>query len=204
MRLSSVTLAAALLAAAPLAAQQSAPVAPRLRGIGRFSADFGGDKVLEFQYQDGSTPDVTAGGGVGLTAGIAYRAVRATAGGLDLQAMAGVKYRTIPPAKNQDATWLRFPVEALVVWRTPKGFGIGAGATAHVGNKLSVSGDAASGSVKFDATPGAVGQVEWAFRNILLDLRYTAMNYTVSGSGAKVDASNIGAGISVLFGRGVR
>lgn len=202
---------AALLVSTPLAAQETStaapatPATPRLRAIARMGLEAGGDKVLEFQYDDGTTPDVTAGGGLSLAFGAAYRALPFGPGGFDLQATAGLKYRTIPPASNQSASWARYPVEAMVLYRTRRGFGIGAGATAHLGNSLSMDGEAANASVKFGAAPGAMVQAEWMFGGIVLDARYTAIAYRVTGSDESVDASNVGLGVGFLFGgRGSR
>lgn len=116
---------AALLVGTPLAAQDTSSAAPpprppRLRGVARLGAEFGGDKVLEFQYEDGTTPDVTAGGGLAVSL-------------------------------------------------------------------------------------GAVVQAEWAFRALVLDARYTAMQYRIAGSDETVDASNVGLGVAWFFGgRGSR
>ena len=172
----------------------------RLRGMMRLGGDHGGEKVLEFEYQDGSTPDVTAGGGLLFTAGGVYEAYRSRGHGVDAQLNAGVKYRTIPPATNQDANWLRFPVEALVFYRAPAGLRIGGGTAVHLANKFSASGDAANGSVHFDAKPGVLLQADYAWKELSFDLRYTGMTYQTS-TGAPVGASSIGGGISYFFGR---
>lgn len=206
-----VLLATAL--ATPAAAQEptvevpaqapAQPPAPRLRGIARFGLEDGGDKVLSFQYEDGSTPDITAGGGMHLSVGAAYRALQTRAGALDAQLALGLKWRTIPPAENQDANWLRFPLDAMMVFRSTRGFGIGAGTTVHLGNALRASGAVANGSVEFANTPGFLVQAEYAWRGAIFDVRYTGMQYELSDATAaeKVDASSIGVGISMMFGR---
>lgn len=173
----------------------------RLRGIGRLGGDYGGDRLLEFQYEDGSSPDVTAGGGISLTLGGVLEAWRSGGHGVDAQLSAGLKYRTIPAATNQEMTWLRVPVEGLVYYRAPSGFRIGAGPVVHLANALRASGEAAEGRVDFEPTPGALVQAELVRGNFVFDVRYTALNYEVSGSGGEtVNASSFGAGIGVFFG----
>jgi hypothetical protein len=106
----------------------------------RLGGDFGGDQVLQFKYSDGSTPNVPAGAGLLLSGGAALQLLGSAEQALDLQASVGVKYRTIPPASNQNATWARFPVEGLLMYRAPFGVRVGAGAAVHLGNVLEASG----------------------------------------------------------------
>ena len=183
------------LPAAPAAAQTP------LYGIVRFGGEYGGDKLLEFEYEDGTTPDVTAGGGLLLSVGGGSRLVRLGRGSLDAQVTAGFKWRTIPPAENQDANWIRFPVEGLLMYRLPSGFRFGAGPTVHLANKFKTSGAVLNESIEFDNTPGFVVQAEYVRRNISFDLRYTSLEYEIKRSVEKVDASSIGVGISFFIGK---
>ena len=202
LSLASVTTAAAValsLVAAPAQAQQQQQ--GRVRGVVRLAAEYGGEKIGEFTYSDGSTPDVIAGGGLLVTGGAAVTMLTRGANALDAQVNVGVKYRTIPPANNQDASWLRFPVEGLIFWRTPVGLRLGAGATVHLHNVLAASGDVLNDRVEFENTPGVLLQAEYVRRNIAFDVRYTAMQYSVADASGSVDASSIGAGLSVFFGR---
>lgn len=173
----------------------------RLRGLARLGVEYGGEKVVEFVYEDGSTPDVTAGGGLLLTVGGALGVWTRGAHSVDAQLSAGLKYRTIPPASNQEVTWLRFPVEGLLLYRMPNGIRLGAGATVHLRNRIDADGDAMSGSVAFRNTPGFVLQAEYVRRNLGFDLRYTAMEYELNGGFGTVGASSIGAGVTLFFGR---
>ena len=181
-------------------APQAVPVRGQVRGVVRLSGEFGGEKVGEFRYSDGSTPDVVAGGGLLATGGAAITMWARGAQALDAQIEAGVKYRTIPPANNQDASWLRFPVEGLLFWRTPVGLRLGAGATVHLHNVLSASGAVLNDRVEFENTPGVLLQAEYVRRNVSFDLRYTAMKYSVADASGSIDASSIGAGLSFFFG----
>ena len=175
-----------------------------LHGIGRFGLEYGGEKVLEFEYEDGSKPDVTAGGGLLLTVGGGAQVAAFGRHAFDAQVNAGLKWRTIPAATNQDANWLRFPVEGLLFYRAPAGFRLGAGATVHLQNALKASGSVLNDKLEFKNTPGFLAQAEYIRNNFAFDLRYTMMDYEVESSSGTVDASSIGIGLSYLFGRSSR
>jgi len=175
----------------------------RIRGTARVGADFGGDKVLQFKYSDGSTPDVVAGAGLSASIGGAAEIYKFGARALDAQLNLGVKYRTIPPAANQTASWVRFPVEGLLMYGASPALRVGGGATMHLGNVMEASGAAANAKVTFKAQPGFIAQTEWMLRRWSLDLRYTAMKYAVeSGGSGDVNANSFGAGVSYWFGPG--
>lgn len=189
-------LSAAALAVATTA--MSAEAQGRFRGMARLGAEMGGERVVEFQYADGSTPDVTAGGGLLVTAGVAAALVNS----LEAQVNVGWKYRTIPKASNQEASWSRFPVEGLLFYRLPIGLRLGGGTAVHLNNVLSASGDALDTRLEFRNTPAFLVQAEYAMRNFAIDVRYTAMKYELSSGGSgSVQANSIGAGFSILFGQ---
>lgn len=172
----------------------------RLRGVMRIAGEYGGERVVQFEYADGSTPEVTAGGGLLLTAGGAVAVMARGAHRVEAQLNVGLKYRTIPPASNQDATWLRFPAEGLLFYRTPVGLRLGAGATVHLRNVLAASGAVLNERVQFRNRPGLLLQAEYVRRNVAFDLRYTALQYELaSGGSGTVDASSVGAGVSLFF-----
>ena len=210
MRMPHLPLIAALTAAAaavvpafasPAGAQTAAPARPY--GVARLGLEYGGEKVLQFEYSDGSKPEVTAGGGLLLTVGGVAPLATFGAHGIDAQLNAGLKWRTIPEATNQSANWLRFPVEGLVFYRTPVGLRLGAGAAVHLRNVLKISGEVADGRIAFKSTPGLLLQAEYGRGKVAGDLRYTVMEYELeSGGTGTVGASSIGLGFSVLFGRG--
>ena len=202
MRIPAITLPALALAAVLLSLPPStASAQPAIHGIARFGGEYGGDKLLEFEYEDGTTPDVTAGGGIVLSVGGGARLARLGRGSLDAQLTAGFKWRTIPPADNQDANWIRFPVEGLLFYRFPSGFRLGAGPTVHLANAFKTSGAVLNESIEFENTPGVIVQAEYIRRNIAFDLRYTMLEYEVKSSDTTVGASSVGIGISFLFGK---
>ena len=202
MSISSIRiLALAVVTAALPLLSSPAEAQGRLRGAIRFGGDYGGDKVLQFEYEDGSTPDVIAGGGLLLTAGGALGVFTRGAHSVDAQVNLGVKYRTIPEASNQDVSWLRFPLEGLLYYRTPVGIRLGAGATVHLHNVMEASGAVLNSRVEFKNKPGLLLQAEYVRKNISFDLRYTALDYELSSGGSgTVDASSIGGGMTFFFG----
>ena len=194
----------ALTAAFPLI-PASADAQSRLRGVFRLGGEYGGERVVEFEYEDGSTPTVTAGGGLVLTGGGVVGLMNRGSHALDAQLNIGLKYRTIPPATNQDVTWLRFPVEGLLFYRAPMGVRLGAGATVHLRNVMEASGGVLNERVEFKNNPGFLLQAEYLRSNWAFDLRYTMLDYELSSGGSgTVDASSIGGGVSFFFGGGSR
>jgi hypothetical protein len=174
----------------------------RVHGLARLGLEYGGDRVIEFEYEDGSTPDMTAGGGLLLTIGGGAQVATFGTHALDAQLSAGLKWRTIPAATNQDANWLRMPVEGILFYRMPSGFRVGAGGVVHLANTLKASGAVLNDRVQFTNTPGFLLQAEYIRRNIAFDLRYTFLEYETDRAGSdSIDASSIGAGLSVFFGR---
>lgn len=176
--------------------------AQRVRGVVRLGADFGGEELVQFQYSDGTSPSVTAGAGLLASLGVVFPLAQRRGQGLELEASAGVKYRTIPPATNQSANWMRVPLQGLVFYRA-RAFRVGGGVAVHVANALSASGAALNSKVEFDARPGFIAQAEYDLGRVGLDVRYTIMKYEISrGGSGSVNADAIGAGVSFYFGGG--
>ena len=198
IQFASLALAIAIASVLP----SSATAQSRVHGTFRFGLEHGGDKVVEFTYEDGSTPDVIAGGGLLLTVGGVAEVARFGRNALDAQLNAGIKWRTIPAATNQDANWLRIPVEGIVFFRVPNGFRFGAGAVVHLNNALKSSGEVLNDKVEFKNTPGFLVQAEYLRKNLGFDLRYTMLDYEIESSDSdSIDASSIGVGMSFYFGK---
>ena len=90
----------------------------------------------------------------------------------------------------------------MLFYRMPMGLRLGGGATMHLRNVLAASGDVLKQRIEFRNTPGWVLQGEYIFRNMSVDLRYTAMEYEVErGGSGTVDASSLGVGMSFFLGR---
>ena len=202
MRNSRIRLAASSIAALLFLSSASASAQARVRGVARLGLEYGGDKVAQFEYSDGTTPDVTAGGGLLLTGGAVGTLFSRMGHAVDAQLNVGLKYRTIPPATNQEVTWLRFPVEGLLYYRTPIGLRLGAGGAVHLHNVISSSGEVLNERVSFKNKPGLLLQAEYVRGIAAFDLRYTAMEYEVQEGGVgTVNASSLGLGVSFFFGK---
>lgn len=179
-----------------------APVTARpIWGYVRVAGEFGGDRLVQFQYSNGSSSNVDAGRGITLVGGFVTHVLAPDAGSLDAQLGAGIKYQTIQQAGNQDAYWLRVPVDASLAWRSRNGFGAGAGATMHVLNSFHASGDVANGSISFDPAIGPTAFVEYGKAEWQIDLRYTAMQYKAGSGGGTLSASSVGVGLTWQFAR---
>ncbi|QJR36760.1 hypothetical protein [Gemmatimonas groenlandica] len=189
------------LALRPLAAQTAPlPTTSAWRGVARVGLEYGGEKVVQFRYEDGTTPTVTAGGGLLLTVGGVYRAWSQGGHAVELQGQGGIKWRTIPAATNQDANWLRFPVEGLVFYRAPAGVRLGAGATVHLHNVLKASGEVLDSRLEFANDAGLLVQAEYVRGDFAFDLRVTSLTYrTADAPMSEVGASSVGVGASWFF-----
>jgi hypothetical protein len=171
----------------------------RVRGLASIGAEMGGDKVLQFTYDDGSTPDVPAGSGLLLSGGVVIDAARTPRYSVEAQLTAGLKFRTIPPATNQDATWLRFPLEGLVFLKLPE-FRLGGGVTTHLANTLKASGAVLNDEVTFKPGAGFILQAGYLRKDFGFDVRYTALDYEVDrGGSGTLNASSLGVGMTYFF-----
>src|SRR5262245_66653788 len=96
----SLSVRALVFALSGLVVLGSAAHAQGVRGSLRLGVEYGGDEVIQFTYSDGSTPEVTAGGGLLLSAGAALRLIPLGSSAVEAQLNAVVKYREIPEAAN--------------------------------------------------------------------------------------------------------
>jgi hypothetical protein len=195
-------------AAAQISTSDRAVAAPATRvipravwGYFRFAGEFGGDRLVQFQYTDGSNANVNAGRGITFVGGLVTHVHATSAGSLDAQFGGGIKYQTVPEASNQNAHWLRVPLDASLAWRSKSGFGAGAGATMHVLNSFSASGAVANESISFDPAIGPVAFVEYGKSAWQIDLRYTSLQYTAGSGGGALSASSLGVGVTWQFAR---
>lgn len=179
-----------LACAAPLAARS-------VRFAGQFAAEFGGEKLIEVSYTDGSKSSIEAGNGLVGSLGAAWTVWNKAAHSLDLQPMVGIKYTTVQEASNGSLDMIRYPLDLLLAYsnKTLRSR-LAGGLTYHVGNKLSGSGVVAV-DVPFKNSLGYFGQYEFFFGEAFsISLRYTAIRYEATvGSGAPINANNFGVGL---------
>jgi hypothetical protein len=187
------------LAAAPLAHAQRAHV---LVGMGM---DFGGETLLEVTYTDGSRDELNAGTGVAFALGGVFSPAPFGDHGVEFQLQAGVKGWNITEAENGSATIVRWPLEALLLYKyMPSSIRLGAGVVCHLGTTLSTTGVLGDADIGFSPALGWVVQLDWAPATsrfgMILGLRYVGVSYAVSGGGLHIDASNIGLTLALTFG----
>lgn len=110
----------------------STPVAAGpIYGIFNMGFDFGGEKLIEVQFSDGSRDDIKAGDGVYLAAGVG---TTFNDGKYDGQVTLGWKTTGIS-ASNGDIDWTRMPLEGLMFINHNK-LRLGGGLAYHINNKL--------------------------------------------------------------------
>ena len=165
-----------------------------------FSMDFGGDKLLDLTYNDGSKSDITSGDGILLGGGAAVELYSTESFAFDFQPSLSWKFTTIQEASNGNATWTRFPADMLLFFRDKKNsFRIGAGLTHHMMNKLDGEGVLSQATQEFDNTLGYIIQADYMLDYFMsFDLRYTAISYS-SDTVSAVNANSIGVGMSFFF-----
>jgi hypothetical protein len=174
------------LALAAPATSQAAEVRPVLVA----GYDTGGAKIAEVSFTTGETDSLTANEGVYLGAGVS---VLNDDRNIEFLGAMNVKYVGIH-ASNGNVEWTRFPVDALVFYRT-ESFRIGAGVTYVIGPRLTGSGPASSINAIPDNAFGGLVQADYLMGKVALGLRYTFLDYKIDGNSYRSD----GVGISFGF-----
>jgi hypothetical protein len=151
--------------------------------------DTGGDKVANVTFTNGKSDWIRANEGLYLGGGVS---VLNEAKSLEFLATLSIKYQAVY-ADNGDVYWTRFPLDALLFYRTPS-FRLGGGLTYAIKPMLKGTGDASSINATLDNALGAVLQADYLIDRVALGLRVTLLDY-------KLDASTIrSSGVGVSFG----
>lgn len=176
--------------AAPLAAQTKTtkvqvPAATPQAGFnfvleGGF--EFGGEQIVELQFQDGSTQKLTAGQGGTIAFGGQYRP--ASVPRLAIGATLGYKFVT-NASENASIGITRIPVEVVGRWSLNDDWWAGAGLTMH--SSVRIEGDGFFPDTDLDASLAPTLELGWRW----IALTYTAMEYTAPND-ETFDASAIG------------
>jgi len=154
---------------------------------------FGGDELVEAEFTNGDDEEINAGELISLAVGVG------TGIDEDVEArlMVGVKFDTID-ADNGDIEFFRYPVTALVMYKTSEKISIGGGVTYHLNPSLSGDGLASSVDVDFDDALGFVLSAEYLLSNGgYAGIQYTSIDYEVSG--IEVSGNSIGGILGVRF-----
>jgi hypothetical protein len=195
-------LAAALVAAfAPTLSQaQVAASSTTVRPLVGMMGTFGGDKLADVVFTDGTSSSVTAGGTVYLYGGAEVRPAN-----FPLSFVGTVGYHVSSAGgSNGDFRFERIPLELLGVFDAiPNRLRFGAGVRYDTNVNLSSHGVVAGPAVTFQDAAGTVVQVEWLVTPHLgIVGRYVGISYRFDdGAGATghVDGSHGGIGVNWYF-----
>jgi hypothetical protein len=208
-KLLSTFTALALVAIAGDANAQSAsgvPAAPAARvlpqptrNVGfllRMNFDFGGDELIELQWDDGDETTLKAGQLMTFAAGVLYRRPDAP---WAVEATLGYKFDQAN-GDNGSIKFTRIPLD-LVASFAHGGHRIGGGATAHLSPSFSCDADGVcDGTIDYDTALGGILQYAYGFRvgansGFDVGLRYTFIEY----SGSDLPSLD-GSGVGFFFG----
>lgn len=167
---------------------------------------FGGDEVGSLDYDDGSSSDVTSGGGFTFGGGIDIAFDSDKIGlpkPIGVQATAAYKFDSAT-ADNADVTFDRFEFTLLPYVKLNDKVSLGLGIAFHTGVELTAEFDGAgTDTVEFDTGTALVAEVAYEQSpQLKWSLRYSSIDYSVSkvnGTDVSdfdledIDGSNIGA-----------
>jgi hypothetical protein len=154
----------------------------------------GGDKLASALYDDGNTVNIRAGNGFQLNGGLEFLLSSS------VSATATVGYHLDrASADNGSLKFERIPVELVGHYHLGSGWRLGAGVRFVSGATLSGSGVTNIPDVDFDATTGAVLQVEYVFNpSVSVLIRGVSEKYKVNGLGSS-DGTHIGVMMNAYF-----
>ena len=183
-------------------AQQMVPVADltTVRPLIGLMGTFGGDKLADVIYTDGTTSSVTAGGTVYFYAGAEIHPAH-----LPFSILATVGYHASSAGGNNgDVRFERIPLEALALFDVVPGvFRLGGGLQYAMNANLNSSGVVAAPAVSFGNALGGVVQAEWMLNpHFGIEARYVNERYSFdagNGNTGHVDGSHGGVGVNWYF-----
>lgn len=170
--------------------------AQTIQPVAATSLEFGGEQIAYATYTDGSRSNIDAGRGIRLVGGFDFIFFRELKNELILETTLGIKWTSTKAAKNGSIDWLRFPIEALVLYRLHDSpIRWGAGLTYHLNNSLKGSKDISALNVVFDNTVGVTLAVDYLLpsesHNISIGGRYTSISYA-SGLTGRLSGNSLG------------
>lgn len=151
--------------------------------------EFGGDKVAEVFFTDGSTQSLTAGQGGTFFAGAQFRLNKKET--FFLRSSIGIKYLTTK-ADNAHIRLTRIPLQVTANYMPVKKLRLAAGMVTHQAIRLNF--DGIGENKKFTSVPGIVLEAGYG----VFGLSYTFMTYQ-DPSNASYIANNFGITVSGVF-----
>ncbi len=173
---------------------------------------FGGEKIGEVEYSDGSRSDLSTGTYFFLGLGGIYSPWRWGDAGIDLELLAGWATWSTGPENTDDRLHLsRFPLEALAYYRHTLSDAednemlvrVGGGISWHLIGGVSGSGALEDVELDIDNAVGGVVEAAFIYTALAIGVRYSPMTYRVSGSGEELGASSLGAFLSLQLEPGL-
>jgi len=180
----------AFLIAALAGTAHAADIRPRVK----LGVDWGGNPIVVAEFTNGDTETIGAHEGFYLGGGVA---ILPEGTNLEVDLSVAFKFATIE-ARNGDIEWTRWPVEALVFYRSPR-WRVGGGPVYHLAPTLDGDGVAGDLKVRFKNALGAVLQADWRiYEGLSLGARYTFLRYDAKDP-AEPGARSNGWGIAFSY-----
>lgn len=192
-------IAAAAFTCSSFAAAQQAPLtAPApLQFIVNGAITEGGDDLVKVKFKNAESEKIKAGGLLMLGGGVL---LTPGSGAVSLQLTLNYHFDSIT-AKNGDASFDRFPLEAIVFVNNGR-HRFGAGVSHHLSPEADFDFDnQPKDSAEFDDATGLVVEYDYSITSaVRIGLRYTAIEYEASDFvGEKVDGDHVGLTASLAF-----
>lgn len=154
---------------------------------------YGGDDLVTATFTNGDTEKLKGGGLFTVSAGVGFDVTEKA----EARLMAGVKLDTIE-AENGSAKFVRFPLEAIYMYRSTEEISVGGGLSYHLNPKVSGDGIASPVGAKFDNALGFVLMLDYALpTNVYFGAKFTKIDYEIQGD--SFSGNSIGVTVGYRF-----
>lgn len=148
---------------------------------------FGGDELINAQYENGDKDTMKAGELFSFDFGRLYQ----LSPSWETQLTFGIKSDAIYD-QDVEVSWIRYPLNGLMFYRM-SAVRVGLGASYHFSPQLKGSGHARNIGEKYNDALGALFEVDFVYsEKFLWGIRLTAIEYESKKDGHVVDGSSIG------------
>ncbi len=166
--------------------------------------EFGGDKLVDFTYTDGSKTNIEAGRGIVIGGGVNIDLTETSPHTFEAQLTLALKWTSTKEAKNGEVDWYRFPIELISFYRRSEmNLRVGAGVSYQFANELRGSKEVSQASEKFENATGFIFESDYLVgdrKNLGIGFRYTAIDYRARAPGSTfVNGNSFGVSISYFF-----
>lgn len=156
--------------------------------------EFGGEKIVDVVYTDGSRSDIESGRGLYLNGGLVINISETTPHTFETQVTAGYKFTSTKQASNGEVSFNRWPIELLTFYRnTERYFRFGGGVTYQVSNELKGTNAAVAATASFKNATGLVLEADWFLgpqHDLVVGARYTVISYQAQSSPSPTISAN--------------